>query len=223
MNALAILNTNLSDLLTLPDVEAAETLNRRICILDEVARVYERSFGERAIIIRCFEERKLWRYLIDPNTNQPFPHLTAWLSCNSFLGCRRTNFEAMRTSHMLSDVPSDKLIDIPKSNLHMLASLSTEVRNDPEVLEAAKRLARDKFEEKLQKDHPNQHIESRKPLRFSPGRTGARIVEDGIAMAISMGYASTRDEALVRAFETAVHEWELELELASMPVEEECK
>jgi hypothetical protein len=124
---------------------------------------------------------------------------------------------------MLSDVPSDKLIDIPKSNLHMLASLSTEVRNDPEVLEAAKRLARDKFEEKLQKDHPNQHIESRKPLRFSPGRTGARIVEDGIAMAISMGYASTRDEALVRAFETAVHEWELELELASMPVEEECK
>lgn len=210
---------NLSDIICLPDVEAADALNKRMGILDEIHRLHERSFVERGIIIREFERRHLWSHLIDPDTDQPFPNLTAWLSCENFLGCRRTNFEAKRTLAMLEDVPPSKLIDIPKGNLHTLTQLSTSVRNQPDVLEAARTMPREAFEEKVEKEHPTQHIEARRSLRFSPGRSGAKVVEEWITYALEHDLAGTRDEALVRACEMALNDARLDEELAA-PVEE---
>ena len=106
---------NLSDLICLPDPEAAEALNERMAVWMRIDKLQERSFVERGLIIREFERRKLWAYLVSPETGQPFPHLTAWLSCDNFLGCRRTNFEAKRTLEMLQDVPAEKLVDIPRA------------------------------------------------------------------------------------------------------------
>lgn len=217
---LDILSSNLSEAIALPDPEAADALNRRMAAHVQIDRLHERSYGERLVITREFEKRSLWKHLEDPDTGEPFPHLTAWLSCSDYLGCRRTNFEALRDGKMLADVPSEKLIDVPKGNLKLLAQLSTAVRNHPDILEAAKTLPREKFEEKVEREQPLQHIERREPMRFSPGRSGAKIVEHGIAYAIEHGIAGSRDEALVRAFETAMHEWELDEELASMPAEE---
>ena len=210
---------NLSDLICLTDEAAAIALNRRMSILDEISRIHERSFVERGIIIREFERRQLWKHLIDPETDQPFPNLTAWLSCDKFLGCRRANFEAKRTLAMLEDVPPAKLIDIPKGNLHTLTQLSTAVRNDPDVLEAARTMPREAFEEKVEKEHPNQHVQVHRALSFRPDRSGAKIIEEAIAWALEKDIAGTREEALVRACETALHQWELEQELKEMPVD----
>lgn len=215
-----IVSTNLSDLIALPDPEAADALNTRMAALDQIHKIHERSYGERGIIAREFEVRRLWAHLIDPDTGQAFPHLTAWLSCSDFLGGRRVNFEAKGDIEKLSDVPQSKLIDVPKSNIKLLLQLSTAVRNDPEVLEAAKNLDQDGFLQKLDQEHPNQHIEQRKPLRFNPGRSGARLVEETIAWALEHDIAGTRDEAIVRAAETALNEWKLEQELREMPAEE---
>jgi hypothetical protein len=213
---------DLADLMGFTDEMAAEALNARMGAWVGLDRLQERSFVERGIIIREFERRQLWKHLIDPDTGLPFPHLTAWLSCDNFLGCRRTNFEAKRTLAMLEDVPPAKLIDIPKGNLHTLTQLSTAVRNQPDVLEAARTMQPEAFEEKVERDHPQQHIEARRPLRFSPGRAGAKIVEEMIAYALEHDVAGSRDEALVRAAETALNEWRLEEELKSMPVEEKA-
>lgn len=218
--ALSVLNVNLSDLIALPDQQAAAAMNTRLAAFEHIERIYERTYAERTIIVRQFESRSLWKHLIDPDTGQMFPNLTAWLSCSSFLGCRRVNFEAMRTGKMLQDVSAEKLIDIPKGNLHVLTLLSTAVRNDPEILKAAKTLSRDQFEEKVEKEQPHQHIEARRPLRFSPGRSGAKVIEEAIAWALEHDIAGSRDEALVRMAETAMHEWELDAELAAMPVVE---
>jgi hypothetical protein len=213
------LSRNLSDLINLPDPEAAEAMNERMSAYEQIERIYERSYAERTIIVRQFESRSLWQYLVDPDTGHLFPNLTAWLSCSSFLGCRRVNFEAMRDGKLLADVPESKLIDVPKGNIKLLTQLSTAVRNDPGILEAAKTLSRDEFEEKVEKEQPHQHIEARRPLRFSPGRSGAKIVEEAIAWALEHDIAGNRDEALVRMAETALHEWELEQELRDMPEE----
>lgn len=212
-----IVSTNLSDLIALPDPEAAEALNTRMVALDQIHRIHERSYAERGIIAREFEVRHLWKHLIDPETDQAFPHLTAWLSCSDFLGCRRTNFEAKGDLERLQDVPQAKLIDVPKGNIKVLLQLSTAVRNDPGILDAARNLSQDDFLEKVEKEQPNQHIEQRRPLRFNPGRSGVKIVEEAIAWALEHDIAGSRDEALVRAAETALNEWKLELELSEMP------
>jgi hypothetical protein len=212
-----IVSTNLSDLISLPDPEAAEALNTRMAALDQIHRIHERSYAERGIIAREFELRSLWRHLIDPDTGLSFPHLTAWLSCSDFLGCRRTNFEAKADMKELADVPADKLIDVSKDNIKVLKLLSTSVRNQPDVLEAAKRLPQDKFLAKVEREHPSQHLEVRRVLRFSPGRSGAKVVEEMIAWALEHDIAGSRDEALVRAAEAALNEWKLEQELSEMP------
>jgi hypothetical protein len=214
-----IVSVDLGTLIALPDPEAAEALNTRIMAWNALDELHGRSYAERGLIAVQFEKRRLWSNLVDPDTGTIFANFTAWMSCSQFLGCRRTNFEAKGDVLLLSDVPSAALVDIKKENIKVLLQLSTAVRNDPEVLEAAKILPHDKFEEKLEREHPHQHIESRKPLRFNPGRSGAKKIEECIAYAIEHGIAGGRDEAVVRMAETALDQWFLEEELRSMPAE----
>lgn len=218
--SLDIVSVNLSDLIAMPDPEAAEAMNQRMAIFELVHKMQERSYVERGVIIREFERRNLWEHLTDPDTGQAFPNLTAWLSCSSFLGCRRTNFEVKADMKLLADIPSEQLIGITeKSNLKVLAQLSTAVRNEPGILEAAKRLPQDEFLEKVEKEQPLQHIEMRRVMRFHPGRSWAKVIEETISYAIEHSIADTRDEALLRMAETALNEWQLEEEIKNMPVE----
>jgi len=207
-----ILSRRLDDMLTLPDAEAAQQLNTWMGALRRVEEVYTVSYGHRLVIIRHFEERDLWQHLIDPETELPFPTLTAWLS-SGFIGCRRVNMEAHRDAQKLHDVPASHLLSVPKDNLKVLAQLSTQVRNKPDVLEAARTMDRDAFEEKVEIEHPQQHIERRTPMKFTPGRSWAKDIEGTIAYALEHDIAGTRDEALWKMAETARNQWELDEEL----------
>ncbi len=212
MTAFEIIGKNLSDLIALPDPQAAVALNLRMEALDHLHHIHERSFAERGIIAREVERRALWKHLISPETGEPFPHFTAWISSGA-IGCRRTTFEALRDMEMLEDVPSGKLIDIPKGNLKVLTQVSTAVRNHPEILDAAKTLSQDQLLAKLESEHPLQHIETRRSMRFRPTAIGSRAIEAMIEYAIEKGIAGSRDEAIVRAAETALAEWHMEEEL----------
>lgn len=220
MNAFALLSTNLSDLLSLPDERAAIELNQRIGILDQIQRIHERSYVERGIIIREFERRQLWQHLTDPDTGTAFASLTAWLSCSDFLGCRRVNFEAKRSLEQLADVPAEKLLDVPKGNIHVLTQLSTAVRNDPAVLEAAKTLPQKQFLEKLEREQPLQHIESRGPLRLSPTKSERKDIDSWVEYALEHDLAGSITEAIARACQMAMHDAELDEELKAMPASE---
>ncbi|MDE2101621.1 MAG: hypothetical protein KGL39_30525 [Patescibacteria group bacterium] len=217
---LSALKANLSDIIALPDPEAADGLNRRMAAHALIESLREHSYGERVVITREFEQRALWRYLEDPDTGQPFPNLTAWLSCSDYLGCRRVNFEALRTAKLLPEIPAQEMVGIPKANLQALTQISTAVRNQPDILEAARTLDSRAFEEKVEVEHPLQHIEVRKPMRFTPGRSWSKVIESALSYAVEHGIASTRDEALLRMAETALNEWQLEEELHEMVVED---
>ena len=219
-SALDILSVNLSDVIAQPDIVAAFELNERMGALNIIHRIHERTYPETGIIAREFERRHLYRHLIDPDTGEAFPHFTAWASCSNFLACRSTIFEAKADMKALEDVPAERLLDVPKDNIKVLKQMSTKVRNQPDVLEAAKTMKANKLLRKIEAEHPDQHLESRKPMRFSPGRAAAEIVEEGIEYAIEHEIAGTRDEALVRAFETALEAWKLDEELKNMPEEE---
>lgn len=221
--ALDILSVNLSDVIALPDEKAAPALNERMAVLDQVHRIHERSFAERGIIAREFERRKLWQYLVDPHTNEVFSSFSAWMACPDYIGCRRVNFEAKRDIESMPEIPAEQLREIPKSNIKVLRQLSSHVRAEPEVLEAAKSLPQNEFLKKIEADHADQHLEVRRLLRFSPGRSGSKIVEEAIRWALDHDIAGTRDEALVRMAETALKDWELDAELEQMTEEEKAE
>jgi hypothetical protein len=217
---LEALTGNLSDLICLPDPDAATALNERMAALDLIHRVHERTYPETGIIAREFERRQLYKYLVDPDTGVPFSTFTAWASCSNFLACRRIIFESKRDMEMLQDVPADKLIDVPKSTIKVMTQLSTAVRNDPGILDAAKTLSPNKFLEKVEREQPLQHLEMRKPLRLNPGRSEAKIIGAWIDYALNHDIAGSPTEAIVRACEVAMHDAELDEELAAIPVEE---
>lgn len=213
-----IVSTNLETLIALPDPEAAERLTERIMAWNMVDELHKHSYVERGLIAVQFETKKLWQYTIDPETGEHFPNFSAWMSCPEILGCRRTNFEAKKDLLLLSDVPTAKLIDVPKENIKVLTQLSTAVRNDPGILEAAKGPA-DKFLEKVEKEQPLQHIESRRPLLLKPGRSDRKAIDLWVEYAIQHDLAGNLTEAIVRACETALYQAQLDEELKSMPVE----
>jgi hypothetical protein len=213
---LEIFATRLADLFALPDVEAAPALNQRMVVLDQVHRIHELTYPEIGIISREMEKRHLYKYLIDPDTDQPFPNFSAWASCSNFLACRRIIFESKRDLELLADVPAEKLISVSKSNIKILTQLSSAVRNDPAILAAAKT---DDLAEKVEREHPDQHLEVRKPIRLNPGRSEAQDIERWVEYAIEHDIAGSLTEAVVRACQMALHDAELDDELAKMPME----
>lgn len=208
-----IVSTALSSVIALPDPEAAFALNSRILAWNVIDKLHERSYVERGLIAIQFEKKQLWKHLIDPDVGQPFENFTSWMSCSQFMGCRRTNFEAKRTMSLLDDVPAEKLIDVPKGNLNTLIQLSTAVRNDPSILAAAKTLQPEKFLEKVEKEQPLQHLESRKPLHLMLGRCDRKVIDRWTEHAITNGIAGSVTEAIVRACELAMDDVELDEEM----------
>lgn len=218
LDALRVMQLTLPDLINQADPEAAESLNGRMALLDMIEKAHEISYSQRIVIIREFEKRSLWKYLTDPMVGEAFPHLTAWLS-SGFVGCRRVSFEAKRDGALLAEMDATQLLGVPKGSLKVLIGVSTSVRNLPDVLEAAK-AGDDALLEKLEKDHPEQHLTARKRLIFSPGRSEAKVIEAWIAYALEHDLAGTKEEALVRACECALDQALLDEELAAMPTEE---
>jgi hypothetical protein len=187
-----ILERDIEAVIQLPDDRAAEELDRRMGAWDLLDRLHERSYAERGLIAREFERRQLWKYLIDPEVGVPFASFTAWMSSGS-IGGRRVNFEAKRDIEELSDLPAEKIVDVSKSNLKVLKQVSTQVR--PILLDAARTLPTNELLAKIEKEHPNQHIESKMTIRFSLESSAAKEVERAISLAIERG-ARDRNEAL---------------------------
>jgi hypothetical protein len=219
---LRFISLTLPDMLALPDPEAAEALTQRMALLDMVDQAHEVSYSQRLVIIREFETRQLWKYLIDPLAGVEFSCLTAWLS-SGFIGCRRTNMEAHRDAKALSDAPAAKLLDVPKANIRLLTQLSTAVRNEPDVLEAARTLKPEQFEEKIEAEHPGQHLEARKPLRFRFGRSQARKVEEWIQFALEHDLAGTREQAVEWACVEALENAQIDARLDEESIMEEAR
>lgn len=202
---------SLSDLLQLPDQQAAVELNDRMSAWVKLDSLQEGSFVERGRIIREFEARRLWSHLVDPETGQSFPSLTAWMSCSRFFGCRRTNFAAKKVMTMLADVPPERLAGVPTGTLYELTRLSTAVRNDSRILAAARVLPKDAFLEKVSREHVDQHVEPTETLRFSPVLSGAKLIKEWIEFALENDLAGNREEALVMACEAALREAKAEV------------
>lgn len=205
-NPLATLSASLGAITSLPDEEAAQALNFRFAAWNRLEALREQSFAERGLIIREFEKRRLWAHLISPDTGEPFTSLSAWLSGADYLGCRRTNFEAKRVLALLEDVPPERLVEVPKANLHTLTQLSTTLRNDPDILEAARVLPREEFEKKVEVEHPLQHVEVRTPARFFFNHTQKESVEAWVDYAHHHDIAGSREEAVCWACEQALED-----------------
>lgn len=175
-----------------------------------IASVWELSFGEVGLICREVQNYLLHEQRIDPDTGEPcsfarWIHLAAPRSYS-------TVYSAMRAVEELKDIPDEQVARIRSSNFPIMTQLSTEVRNDPEVLKVAQTGRSEDLVEHVQRNHPNQHVEHRKLLRFTVEESAAVIIEHALKMAQFHG-AANQAQALEAICQEAIALWEAEDEV----------
>ena len=111
------------------------------------------SGPEIGILCREVRDTPLWPYRTDPETAKPCTSWTRWMHVAAPRAAS-TAFGYLRQVEALSDIPDAVLGQIRGENVDTVRQLSTAVRAEPEVLEAAKTQKADEFVEHIQKTHP---------------------------------------------------------------------
>jgi len=97
----------------------------------------------------------------------------------------------------LQDVPKSDLLEIPRMNLEVLKSVSTSVRSQPEVLEAAKTLSEAEFVAHLQVTQPTQHIEATKRLVLTYPAGDLSVIEAALDLVGTLSKVESREGQLL--------------------------
>lgn len=155
-----------------PDLDIAllstATLEDCKSLLVAIAKVEERGFIWRGIVLREIERRELWR--------EGYTSMKDFL-CHGSPYSARDGYAALAAAEELKDVPVVDLANMPRCNVETLKHLSSTVRSQPEVVEAAKSLSEDDFVAHIQEHHPTQRIEHRKRLIFRPTESQKSVIE----------------------------------------------
>jgi hypothetical protein len=195
----------LTRILVLPNSEAESVLYERLRYLDRTTKL---AYAEIGYVCLAVQTYRLHEHRIIDGKPCSF---TRWIRLAAPWGYS-TCFAAMKDVGDLKDIPVEHLAEIPQENFPILRQLSTAVRAEPQVIEAAKTKSSDQFTQQIRKDHPEQHIESRKMLRVNMDESALAKVEDAITAAMQRGAAS-RGEALEQICAEVLLEWQLEDEI----------
>jgi hypothetical protein len=180
---------------TVSDTAGEAALFARMRTLDREAKLSYAEVGRICLIVR---ENRLHLHRLNPNTGEQCTW-TEWVSLAAPWGYS-TCFEAVRDVEALPDIPKEELAQIPKGNIKTLVKMSTGVRSQGAVLEAAKTQRPEAFIEHVKRHHGDQHIEQTQILRFSVNESEALVVEEVLAAEIKKDGTLSRSGALVSVF-----------------------
>jgi hypothetical protein len=156
------------------------------------------SYSERGHIGLVVRENRLHLHRISPETGEPCTW-TEWVRlCSPW--SYSTCFEAVRDIEALSDIPKEELAQIPKGNIQTLTKISTGLRSQPAVLEAAKTQRPKAFIEHIKRNHGDQHIEQSHVLSFTVNESEALVIEEVLKSEMKKDGTLSRTGALVSVF-----------------------
>lgn len=188
----------LSAILRMPGAEAI--IFNRMKFLDETIKL---SYGEIGLLCSAVDSKALWKARCTS--------FAQWVRLAAPFGYS-TAFAAMRDVEELKDMPAEAVANIPASNFPLVKQLSTAVRNDPAMIEAAQTKGSEDLAEYVRDRFPEQHIERRRVLRFTLDESAADRVEAALKTAQLHG-AKSWGEALELIAEEAADVWRLEDEV----------
>lgn len=142
--------------------EAANALRSILCDCEAFEK---QVFAVRGMAMLLIEERELWTQFTDPEVGRPYASFDRWLK-DTFPASWGYARDALRTVKQLRETPFQDLLTIPRCNLETMAKASSNVREQPKVIEAAKTLPEREFTKKLNTEF-HQHIESKSTLKLT--------------------------------------------------------
>ena len=164
------------------------------------------SYARIGIICRDVERRELWKSRAES--------FAKWVR----LACPwsyATAHASLRDVKELADIPEAQLAQIPASNFPIVKQLSTAVRAEPAVIEAAQTKHSEELVEEIRRTHPGQHLEHKVIMRFFPDESAVGNIEAALTMAKMRGAANRAEELELIAI-TAAETWRSEDEIEAI-------
>jgi hypothetical protein len=167
------------------DEEAAQTLDASMRGLEVEFR---KGFVLRGLILLEFEERRLWRFVRDQETGEPYPSMDKWLkraAPMSFGDC----YQAMKALKQLRDIPINALSAMPRCNIELLRLLSVNDRATEldtadgkpiSIVAAAQNMRKKEFEAAIRRKIRSDPSESRRQRLVGPALNFRGILHEPI-------------------------------------------
>ena len=164
---------------------------------------YATRFAVLGLMLYDFESERLWEEVIDPATGWPFGTFGQWMArCapgeagEAEPPARSWAYAALKARKELLDIPAADYAQIREANVGTLLQLSTAVRRDPAVLEAA-RGNNPALIAHVKAHHKDQHIESPAKMLFNFTEGAKAEVEEAVQLAIERGDADNKESAVL--------------------------
>lgn len=109
---------------------------------------------------------------------------------------RSVVYAAINALEELNDVPAEELKEIAHSTVHILKKLPKEVRKNPAVREAAKKLTTKEFGRKMKADHPELHLENYIKTEFLFEASQEKVIDEAIEKAKALYDLPTKELAI---------------------------
>jgi hypothetical protein len=153
------------------------------------------SFIEQGLILNEMQEQQLFEEIIDPCTNQPFTSFDRWLKDAAPVS-RSGGYAAMRALNKLRDVPFEQLRHMPRCNVEVLQTLSSNVLSDPDILESAQNDSEKEFISRVEQAYPDQHVESKRGVVMRPEKSARKLIDEAFGVAMWAYEVTTREDAM---------------------------
>lgn len=203
-NQLTVEGRTMEQILQMSDREAECLIFGYVRHFDDVVSM---SYARVGLLCRAVHSYELHEQRTDPETGEPCS-FHRWVQIAA-PRAHATCYAALRDVEALQDMPDGEVAQIPASNFPVVRQLSTQVRNDPQVIEAIKSKPTDGLVEHIRKNHPEQHIEHTTVKRFRLEESAAEKIEEALKMAQLHG-ARNEAEALEMMAAAAMESWRYE-------------
>ena len=169
--------------------EMASALDMRV---REIEEINDTTFLELGLIVCEFERnpKELWKQL-------GFARWTSWMNARGTKASRTKRYAArvafMAIAEINISLEEAKSIK-SRANATTLAKVSRQHR--PKLLEDAKTLENEEFIEKINRDFPDEHIESNAPMRLRPTASQRKKIDFAVDVARWVYELGSREEAI---------------------------
>ena len=163
---------------------AARFLDARMRELEEV---WKHGFVERGLILLEMEQRMLWQFLTDPQTGKTYHSFERWI-ITAAPQSRSDAYAALRVVKELRDIPREHLGEMTRCNVDLLRKVSSSIRIQPDVIEAAKELSLKDLTRHINQTYPGQHL----------SEVGDSEVDEAIKLAIELEDGCDTREDVIR-------------------------
>jgi hypothetical protein len=188
-----------------PDDAAANAYDER---LRAIERGHSQTFTELGLILVECEKRQLWRHAVKSDC-QPPHSLSDWIA-DCLPVSNGSAFAALKCARALAHISPAEREEIPRGNQEAMACMSESLAKSEHIKSAAKSMKPQDFRAKIERDHPDQHLEAFKPMRFSPVRSARTVIDHALEIAAVLDEAAGRDDALEKVAQFYIDEHEYE-------------